>query len=1022
MRKSIFFLFFIWVGLSSSLYGQETIKTTSIYRDYHRAWELYEKSQFTAARIEFENFINQPIDRNDPLIVKAYYYRGMSALALYNDDAIHLLSSFNQAYPENPFRNQINVEIGNYFFQKEDFLGALPWYEEVQDDLLSPEEEEPFHFKKGYSYYQEGQESEALESFKYVKNSTGQYGTISLYYYAHLNYKLGNLTESKSDFHRLKHIYEFTTIAPYYIVQINHKLGLYDSVIAYAPSVLDTADLGNYNDIIHLLGDSYFKLNQFENAAKHLLTYNKGAKTTRADDYQLGYALMKSNKTEEAIPFLERSARIDDSLGQTAMYHIGYCYLSQGKMLPSRNAFERVSKMTTNPVLTEDALFQFAVISYKIDINPYDESVRAFENYLTRYPNSAKKADIFQYLVNVYASTSNYGKALESLNKIPNKDSQLKSVYQTVAYNLGVELYQKNMLDSSFNSFALVDKYPNEPELIAKARFWRGDIYFKSGKYKESISEFKRFLNAPSATLLEEKNEAYYSMAYAYLEQDQLTDALEYFGIYIQSKPQNQEKKLDAMFQLADGNYKQGKDEQAILYYKQILALNSALTDRASFYIAKSYGYNKQPSLKISTLEQLIKTYPNSKYIQNASYELSMSYKAQSEFEKAFSGFESYVLNYPKSPKVVNCRIEMADILYKQWKYQQAEGSYRSILLEYGNKKDICAVAAKGLMDVYVAMKSPERAEEVANEYDCAGLSADEKENLYFNPALQSYVDSNYADAVPKFNQYLSKFPNGKFAQDAHFYAGNACLRLKDTLGALPHYEAYLAGPTASYFEPVAYKVSAYYYEKKAYETAKTYYAKLEQCAAKPNNINAAKIGLMRCLFLLKEYQEANNYANQVRQIGGLTQNLKIEAEYAYGMSAYTLNQYNIASPSLRWLVKNTTTSKGSEAKYTLAEIQFKANVFDSTLVLVKELLKMKPSYNYWVAKGLILQTRVHINQEAYLEAEQTITSVIEFYPTKEDDGILTEANALKVEIEALKNPEKAIEPSIQKTIEIKPE
>ena len=30
------------------------------------------------------------------------------------DDAIHLLSSFNQAYPENPFRNQINLEIGNY--------------------------------------------------------------------------------------------------------------------------------------------------------------------------------------------------------------------------------------------------------------------------------------------------------------------------------------------------------------------------------------------------------------------------------------------------------------------------------------------------------------------------------------------------------------------------------------------------------------------------------------------------------------------------------------------------------------------------------------------------------------------------------------------------------------------------------------------------------------------------------------------------------------------------------------------
>ena len=998
------------------------MNTSSIYRDYHLACELYEKSQFTAARIEFENFMNQPRDRNDPFVIKAHYYRGMAALALYNDDAIPLLSQFNETYPENRYRNTIHFEIGNYFFQKEDYLGALPYYSLVDVAALDSANAEIYFFKKGYSCFMEGLEQEAMLAFKEVKNSIGQYGAISLYYYAHLNYKLGNLNEAKNTFHALKHIPEFTTIAPYYIVQINHKQGLYDSVIAYASTVLDTAELGNYTDILHLLGDAHFKLNHYKEASTYLLAYDKRAKTTRIDDYQLGFALMNSEQHDQAITYLERAARIDDSLGQTAMYHIANCYLSAQKMLPARSAFERVSTMKSNPLLSEDALYQFAVISFKIDINPYDESVRAFENYLAKYPNSTRKADIFQYLVNVYASTSNYAKALESLNKIPNKDAQLKSVYQTVAFNYGVDLYQKNLLDSAFTVFGLVEKYPNEPEIMAKAKYWRGDVYFKQAKYKEAISEFKKFLAAPSANILEEKPDAYYSIAYAYLEQEQLSDALEYFGIYIQSKPNSTEKKLDAMFQLADGNYTQGKDEQAIQYYKDILSKKTALSDRASYYLAKSYGYNKQALLKISTLERLIADYPNSKYVQNASYELAMSYKAQSEFEKAFSGFETYVLNYPKSPKGVNCRIEMADIYYKQWKYQQAESAYRSILLEYGNKKDICAVAAKGLMDVYVAMKSPDRAEEVANEYDCAGLSADEKENLYFKPALQSYVDSNYSEAIPKFNQYLAKFPNGKFAQDAHFYTGNACLRIKDSLAALPHYEAYLAGPTASYFEPVAYKIATYYYEKRKYDEALIYYLKLEQYAAKPNNINAAKIGLMRCYFLLGKYQEANSYAQQVRSTGGLNQSLKMEAEYAFGMSAYYLANYTDAQPALRWLVKNTGTIKGAEAKYTLADIQYKNKALDSTIILVKELLKMKPSYNYWVAKGLILQTKTHIDRNELLEAEQTITSVIDFYPIKEDDGILEEAQTLKATIEDLKNPTKNLEIDPQKTIEIKPE
>jgi hypothetical protein len=45
-----------------------------------------------------------------------------------------------------------------------------------------------------------------------------------------------------------------------------------------------------------------------------------------------------------------------------------------------------------------------------------------------------------------------------------------------------------------------------------------------------------------------------------------------------------------------------------------------------------------------------------------------------------------------------------------------------------------------------------------------------------------------------------------------------------------------------------------------------------------------------------------------------------------------------------------------------------------------------------------------------------------DFYPIKEDDGVLDEAQALKATIEALKNPTKTLEIDPQKTIEIKPE
>jgi hypothetical protein len=78
------------------------------------------------------------------------------------------------------------------------------------------------------------------------------------------------------------------------------------------------------------------------------------------------------------------------------------------------------------------------------------------------------------------------------------------------------------------------------------------------------------------------------------------------------------------------------------------------------------------------------------------------------------------------------------------------------------------------------------------------------------------------------------------------------------------------------------------------------------------------------------------------------------------------LNQYTEAIPSLEWLVKNTTTAIGSESKFTLAQIYFNQNQFGQAETEVKALIKMKPSYNYWVAKGLMLQTRIHILNEDF--------------------------------------------------------
>ena len=106
----------------------------------------------------------------------------------------------------------------------------------------------------------------------------------------------------------------------------------------------------------------------------------------------------------------------------------------------------------------------------------------------------------------------------------------------------------------------------------------------------------------------------------------------------------------------------------------------------------------------------------------------------------------------------------------------------------------------------------------------------------------------------------------------------------------------------------------------------------------------------------------------------------------------------------LEWLVTNMTTFMGSEAQFTLAQIHFNQEKLSAAKSEIDQLLKMKPSYDFWIAKGLILKSRILIKEGDLFQSEQNLKAVMEHYPNT-DDGILEEANALWDDIMILKNP-----------------
>lgn len=1016
--------------ISTAAFGQTSEKYNSEYADFYKAEDLYEKEQYGSAKQEFRDFINELDEPNNPMQIKARYYEAISALNLYNNDALDLLQGFITDYPETIYRTSIYFELGRFYYRKKKYDDALAWFNKLTIQEVEPEDRDEFHFKVGYSYFKEEKFTEARSAFHEIKDGDSQYASPALYYYSHIAYQNKEYQLALDGFLKLQDDPNFGKVVPYYIAQIYYLQGNYEAVTEFAPKITDKGSVVNKKDINHLIGDAYYRVGKYDEAIPYLQDYFNSANTTRDEDYQLGYAYYKSGQCDKAIRMFDRVKKEKDSLGQVAYYHIGECLLKSGNKVSARSAFEGAAFIDKDPVIQEDALYNYAILSYQLDINPYDEAVEAFELYLRKYPNSKRKNDVYQYLVNVYMSTNNYEKALASMDKIPNKDVKLKTAYQLVAFNQGVKRFETSDFNGAISSFKLVEKYPVDPAISAQATYWTADAYYRMNKFDDAITNYKKFVSLPTNLLPNLHDEAYYNIGYAYLNKQDRAKTIEYFRLFTQADPKYKKKKADAFMRVGDAYFTAtaeeypDRNEQAIQYYQKAYDEHGGYDDQALYYMGLTYGYNGEPSLKIKKLLDILNNYKESKYIQAATFEVANTYNSMGNLDRALTYYKKIVFDYPNSDKVIDAKISIADIYFKDGNPDKAEREYRAILEQHGNDQSVCAKVTRALQDLFIAIDRPDKVESLVQEYACADISAEERENIYYLPAMTLYTDSTktekvrYTQATPKFEKYLEKFPTGRYSTEVKNYLANCYYNTGNEPGAIELYKQTLEGPTTGFTVVAASRVSHYLYNQGKYEEVLVYYERMEQVSSDPETIFTAQLGLMRSHYQVENYMNAAQYADKVLGHAQLGNELMTEAYFAKGFSYYKLGMYSQAYGPLDWIRKNSTKKMGSEAHFAIAESYYKQQDYQTADDEITSLLKRKPAYNYWIAKGLILRSRIQIAQGDLFAAEENLKSVKDHYPDP-DDGILQEANELWEELMQLKDSQREIQNEEETEIEI---
>ncbi len=994
-------------------FAQKSMIFTDPDLEYKTGLELFEKQKYGVAQEHFQNAINAYKETNVEFKANAEFYSALCAIELYNEDAEYMISRFIVEHPENSKVNAAYFHMGKFQYRQRQYHQAITWFNKLNKDKLNEEETSEFYFKLGYSYFRRKKFEEASMAFYEIKDESTKFSAPAQYYYSHLAYQDKNYETALQGFDKLSDNETFAPVVPYYITQIYYLQGRYDEVLEYAPALLESASAKRTPEIAKVIGDSYYKKKQFFDAIEYLQMHKEKAKfVSRKDYYQLGYCYYKLEQYDSAAVALEKVLNKEDLLAQNAYYHIGDCYIETDQKNKARLAFEFASILDFDPEIKEEALFNYALLTYELYHSPFNEAIGAFHEFIKSYPNSERIDDAYNFLVMAYLYTSNYKEALNSLEKISDKDHGMKEAYQKVAYYRGLELFNNLHYNEAVATFDKSLQYPGyNRQISAQTNYWKAEAFYQLGDYDNAIESYNNFLITSGSFQLHEYNLAHYNMGYSYFKLKDYPNAIQWFRKYVGfTKNEKSKTVADTYNRIGDSYFISRTYWMAIEFYDKAIETGLMDKDYALFQRGFALGLLIRPEKKIETLQQLLTEHPESAYIDDALFEMAKSHMDLIETDKALEKYIRLIEDYPSSSYVKKSLVQLGLINYNSDKNTEALKYYQRVVAEFPGTSE-AKNALTGIKNIYVDLNDVDSYfAYVSGLGEFADISLNEQDSLTYISAEKLYMAGDCEKSILQFNDYLTRFTDGSFVLNSHFYMADCQNKNGNIESALKSYNFVIDKPKNTFSEQALMAAAKINYKTENYESALLNYQKLDQIAEVNNHLIESRIGQLRSNYNLEDYNKVVENADKVLHTEKISGELKREAHYKKGKALHSLKNNELALDEFRIISEEVNSREGAESKYLICDIYFKDNQFDVAEHEIFDFAAQNTSQEYWLAKAFILLSDVYLKKDDKFQATHTLKSIIENYNPDANDEIVsiaTEKYNSIVEEEELKIEQK---------------
>ncbi|MFC2115501.1 tetratricopeptide repeat protein [Bacteroidota bacterium] len=1012
-------LIFIWMIPLPCSHAQKTLLLTHPDKDFHKGKEMFDREKYGAAMESFEAYLNGNEKNSVLWTEEALYLHALCAVELFQYDAQYLLFSFIKNHPESPLHNEAVFALGKLAYRDRQYGNSLRWMEQVEHLDLGEDEQAEYHFKTGYCHFRRKEYEEARVAFYEILDSENRYAAPANYYYSHIHYEQKNYETALKGFLSLSEDETFSPIIPYYVTQIYYLQKKWDDVIRYAPGLLESVTEKRYSEMVRILGEACFNREKYPEAVKYLGQYHERVSFTQPEDkYMMGFAYYMTGDYDKAKYYFKAVSQGKNELSQSALYHLADCFVKLGDKYQGRLSFAAASRMDYNPDIKEDALFNYAVITYELSITPFNEAVQGFSRYISLYPASDRTDEAYNYMVLAFMNTRNYRAALAALERIRRKTPEIERSFQRVAFFRGLELFNDLSFLEASNKFDASLQYAQyDPSLKALCYYWKGESQYRLKEYDQAIRHYQDFMQTDGAVALEEYAVCHYNMGYAEFKKENFREALTWFKRFeTMNRGENKSILGDAYNRIGDMYFIDAGYQQAMEYYDRAVATGSTDVDYALFQKGVSMGVLGRYQEKIGILAQILEGYKNSNYIPDALYETGRSHFILQQADKAIPYYQRILDEHTNSSYVSKALVQLGLIYYNLDRADQSLAHYKRVVKEFPGTTE-ANNALMGIKNVYVENNQ-------VNEYFAyvqslgrdVDISMNEQDSLSYLAAENIYLDGNCREAVPAFEAYINNFESGAYLVNAHFYKAECQLKEDKHMDALASLN-YITGKSRNLFtEPALLTASRINYDYGNYTAALENFLILEDIASVKSNVTEAKIGKMRCYYMLEEYGDAIDAARAVLREDKISTELIREARYDIAKSFHAQDRFALALDEFREVAVEVSSLNGAESKYRVAEILYIRKEYEEAGKVIFEFIDMNTPHQFWMAKSFILLADIYLAEDDEFQAIETLQSIIDYYE-ETDDGVLDLARRKRAEI--LKKREAQEGEEIQEDLEI---